>query len=241
MNDFTQVKPHMTPEVKRGVVMWVVKAVIGLLFMAVLLFLCAGRWDWLWGWVFIGLFAVVSAVHVIIMIPVNPALLVERSKGLREAGAKGWDRVVAGLAVGLLPLVAWILAGLDVRFGWSPPLPLALHLAGLVAFVLGWAIVLWATASNAFFSTTVRIQEGQTVQTGGPYRFVRHPGYAGGLLYQLATPFLLGSWWALLPMALAAPLFMLRITLEERLLRQELAGYRAYTDWVRYRLLPGLW
>jgi protein-S-isoprenylcysteine O-methyltransferase Ste14 len=134
-------------------------------------------------------------------------------------------------------------AGLDVRFGWSPPMSLALHLVGVLGFVLGWALVLWATASNAFFSTTVRIQQerGHTLQTGGPYQFVRHPGYAGGIIYQLATPLLLGSWWAFMPMLLSVPLYVARTTLEDRLLHDELDGYPAYARQVRFRLLPGVW
>jgi protein-S-isoprenylcysteine O-methyltransferase Ste14 len=102
-------------------------------------------------------------------------------------------------------------------------------------------LVLWATVSNAFFSTTVRIHKNHTVQTGGPYQFVRHPGYAGGMIYQLATPFLLGSWWALIPMVLSLPLFALRTAREDDLLQAELDGYKAYAQRTRYRLLPGIW
>jgi protein-S-isoprenylcysteine O-methyltransferase Ste14 len=70
---------------------------------------------------------------------------------------------------------------------------------------------------------------------------VRHPGYVAAILYQLATPFLLGSWWALIPMILAVPLYVLRTTLEDRTLENELDGYNEYAQEVRYRLLPGLW
>ncbi len=243
MNDSASVKKEMTPEVRRGVVAWVVKAFAGLLFFAVLLSLSAGRWDWVWAWVFVGLFAVVSTVHVLILIPTNPELLAERSKGLREEGSKSWDKIIAGFAVGLLPMASWIISGLDVRNEWSPPMSLVLHLGGVMGFALGWALVLWATASNASFSTTVRIQKerGHTVQTGGPYQFVRHPGYVGAILYQLATPFLLGSWWALIPMILSVPLFVLRTALEDKTLHEELPGYAEYAQQTRYRLLPGVW
>jgi protein-S-isoprenylcysteine O-methyltransferase Ste14 len=242
MSDIAAVNQKMTPEVKRGFVSWIVKALAGLPFFAAILFLSAGRWDWGWGWVFIGLFAIAAIVHVLVLIP-NPALLAERSKGLREEGAPTWDKFITGFAAGLLPMIAWIMAGLDVRFGWSAQMSLALHLGGTAVFALGWAIILWATASNAFFSTTVRIQKerGHTVQTDGPYRFVRHPGYVGALLYQLATPFLLGSWWALLPMILTVPLFIVRTALEDKMLHAELDGYREYATRVRYRLLPGGW
>ena len=242
MNDTASIQQETTSEVRQGALLWIVKAIVGLPFLAAILFLSAGRWDWGWGWVFIGLFVLAAVVQVLVLLP-DPALLAERAKGLREKNAPTWDKLITGLAAGLLPLIAWIVAGLDIRFGWSPPMSPTLHLGGTVVFVLGWAVILWATVSNAFFSTTVRIQKerGHTVQTGGPYQFVRHPGYVGGLLYQLSTPFLLGSWWALGPMILTVPLFIIRTVLEDRLLVNELAGYRAYAARVRYRLLPGAW
>jgi protein-S-isoprenylcysteine O-methyltransferase Ste14 len=243
LNDNASVKQKMTTEVRRGVVSWVVKAVVGLLFFAALLSLSVGRWNWVWAWVFVGLFAAASIAHVLILIPTNPELLAERSRGIREEGAKSWDRFIASFAAGLLPMVSWIISGLDVHFEWSPPMSLALHIGGVIGFALGWAIVLWATASNAFFSTTVRIQKerGHTVQTGGPYQFVRHPGYVGAILYQLATPFLLGSWWALVPMVLSVPFYFVRTVLEDKTLHDELDGYKEYAERVRYRLLPGVW
>jgi protein-S-isoprenylcysteine O-methyltransferase Ste14 len=231
-----------TPEVRRGAIVWIVKALAGLAFFALLLGLCAGRWSWLWGWVFIGLLAAASVANALILIPTNPALLAERSRGLREEGARGWDRAITGLAAGALPLASWIVAALDVRYGWSAPVSLGLHLGGLAAVALGWGVVLWATASNAHFSTTVHVHgEGHTVQTGGPYRIVRHPGYVGAIVYQVGAPLLLGSWWALVPAALSVPLFVLRTWLEDRTLQEELAGYREYAGRVRYRLLPGVW
>ncbi len=233
----------ISPAARRGIMTWIAKAGVGLVLFALVLFLPAGRWDWGWGWLFLGLFAAAGAANVILLGRINPALLAERSKGLREKGAKGWDQVVTGLAVGLLPLLSWLVAALDERFDWSPALPLGLHLAGMVSFGLGWGVVLWAMASNAFFTTTVRIQKerGHTVQTGGPYRWVRHPGYLGAIIYQLATPFLLGSWWSLLPMLPAVALLVLRTAWEDRLLRAELEGYPAYARRVRCRLVPGVW
>jgi protein-S-isoprenylcysteine O-methyltransferase Ste14 len=89
----------------------------------------------------------------------------------------------------------------------------------------------------------VRIQtdRGQTVVSDGPYRYVRHPGYASSLLAMLAIPLALGSWWALIPAALVGALYVLRTALEDRTLQAELPGYRDYAEHVRYRLLPGVW
>jgi protein-S-isoprenylcysteine O-methyltransferase Ste14 len=231
---------NMTPEVKRGVVSWILKAIAGLIFFAVILFPIAGRWDWGWGWVFIGLFTLASIVHVFILIPTNPALLAQRSRGLREEGATKTDKFLTGMGAGLMPMLSWIVAALDVRFGWSA-MSLPLYLVGVIGFILGWVFILWATASNAFFSTTVRIQSGHTVQTGGPYQFVRHPGYVGAILYQLTTPFLLGSWWAFIPTILSVPFLAVRTALEDNMLHHELDGYQEYAQDVRYRLLPGVW
>jgi protein-S-isoprenylcysteine O-methyltransferase Ste14 len=109
--------------------------------------------------------------------------------------------------------------------------------------VLGYALFLWAMASNAFFAEGVRIQQerGHTVAAGGPYRYVRHPGYVGAILSQAATPFLLGSAWALIPSVASAALYVVRTYLEDQALRQELPGYEAYAQRTRYRLLPGVW
>jgi protein-S-isoprenylcysteine O-methyltransferase Ste14 len=233
----------MTPEVRRGVVAWVAKAILGVVFFGLLLFLSAGTLRWQWGWVFVGLFTLVSVVNVWLLLPTNPALLADRSRGIRS-GTKDWDKVITAFAAGLLPMAAWVLSGLDKRFGWSSPgMSTTLHVAGAICFVLGWAMLLWATASNAYFSVTVRIQDerGHTVQTGGPYQYVRHPGYVGAIVYQLATPLLLGSWWALIPMAITLPLYVLRTALEDRTLREELPGYAEYAEQTRYRLLPGVW
>jgi protein-S-isoprenylcysteine O-methyltransferase Ste14 len=231
----------MTPEVRRGVVSWIVKAIVGLIFIAAMLFFIAGRWDWTWGWVFIGLFALASIANVLILIPTNPALLAQRARGLREEGATKTDKFLTGIGAGLLPFIAFIIAALDVRFTWSASMSSALHIVGAVGFGLGWVLILWATYSNAFFATTVRVQTGHTVQTGGPYQFVRHPGYVGGILYQLATPFLLGSWWVFIPMILSVPFLVVRTALEDKMLHHELDDYKAYAADVRYRLLPGLW
>jgi protein-S-isoprenylcysteine O-methyltransferase Ste14 len=101
----------------------------------------------------------------------------------------------------------------------------------------------WALSSNAFFVATVRIQadRGQTVVSGGPYRYVRHPGYLGSILLHLGVPFLLGSLWALIPGFVAVLVMVVRTALEDRTLRAELSGYEEYAERVRYRLLPGVW
>jgi protein-S-isoprenylcysteine O-methyltransferase Ste14 len=233
----------MTPDVKRRIVSWIVQAALGFVGYSAILFLSAGRLDWVWGWVFLGLLAAILISHVLILVPINPELLAERSKGILQEDAKGWDKWIAMFAAGMGTGVSWIVASLDVRFEWSASVPLALHIGGLVGSILGWALFMWAMGANAFFSEAVRIQEerGHTVQTGGPYRFVRHPGYVGAILALLAMPLLLGSLWALIPAGLAAIGYVVRTALEDRTLQEELDGYKEYTQQTRYRLLPGIW
>ena len=161
----------MSPAIRRGVITWFAKALLGMPLGGILLFGVAGTALWPWGWVFyvLGLLAVFS--HGLVLLRVNPALLAERSKSLREQGAPTWDRVLVVLGAGILPYVSWIVSALDFRFGWSGDIPLAVRLAAVTAWVLAWVWILWATVANRFFTTTVRIQPGHHVQTGGPYRY----------------------------------------------------------------------
>ena len=229
-------------EVRRGIVKWIAQAAVGVVGYAAVIFISAGTLYWVWGWALVIVLAVVLIAHPLILIPINPELLAERQRGMRDEGVKMWDQRITMLSGGLMFLL-WIVAGLDYRWGWSPPLPAAVHLAGLLFVVVGYGLFLWAMASNAFFSEGVRIQteRGHTVASGGPYRYVRHPGYVGVIVVHTATPFLLGSLWALIPGLLLAGLFVLRTHLEDKTLTAELPGYKAYTQETPYRLLPGLW
>lgn len=235
-------KQEISPQVQRGIMKWIVQAVLGLVGYGLILFFAVGRVDWIWGWAQLIILAAFLAAHPLLLVPINPELLLERQKGFRDEGVKPWDKWVAGLAAGaILPM--WVVAGLDVRFDWTGSIPTTLHLGGLLANVLGYALFLWAMVSNAYFAEGVRIQEerGHRVATDGPYRYVRHPGYAGAILSGIATPFLLGSLWALILAVISAGLYVLRTALEDRTLVGELPGYREYAEQTRFRLLPGIW
>ncbi len=233
---------QMSPETRRAIVKWIVQSALGMVAYGVLLFLSAGTVRWLWGWVLLASVTAFLAAHPILLIPINPELLAEREKGSLDRPVKTWDKWTTMLA-GLAMVVAWVVAGLDVRFDWTGPVAPAWHLAGLVLTILGYALFLWAMVSNAFFAEGVRVQteRGHTVATGGPYRYVRHPGYVGAIVGQLATPLVLGSLVAVPPSLLFAALYILRTALEDRTLQQELPGYREYAQRTRYRLVPGLW
>jgi protein-S-isoprenylcysteine O-methyltransferase Ste14 len=214
---------------------------MGSLITAAILFGAAGRLDWVMGWVLVGVYLIWTAATALTIIPTNPEMLAERT-GPKE-GTKSWDLAIMSI-VGVAELVKYVVARLDMRHGWSPQMPLALQLAGVVVAVLGQDVLLvWSMAANAFFSQTVRIQEelGHTVVTGGPYRYVRHPGYVGSFLFQISTPLILGLLWTFIPSRLVALLTIVRTALEDKTLHEELDGYRDYAAQVRYRLLPGVW
>ncbi len=219
---------------------YAIRETLGLLVMGVALFWSAGRVDWWPAWAALAVMAAWITATAIVIIRSNPALLAERL-GPRK-GAKPWDTAIMSL-LGLIQLGRYIVAGLDQRYGWTGGLPAAAQIAALALCVLGYALVVWATASNTFFSQIVRIQSerGHAVATGGPYHYVRHPAYAGAILYELAVPVLLASWPALIASGLNVLLLILRTALEDRTLQAELAGYADYARQVRYRLLPGIW
>ncbi|HCW51334.1 MAG TPA: isoprenylcysteine carboxyl methyltransferase [Clostridiales bacterium] len=218
-------------------------AIIMLVLPAVILFGSSGRLNWGMAWVYIGMTTAFTIGSRIIMFRKNPALIAERAQFLDKRDAKPWDKTLMPLVAIIGPTVMLIVAGLDERFGWSPNLPLALQVAALVITALGYLLGVWAIVVNKFFSAVVRIQRerGHTVVTSGPYRYVRHPGYAGGIVANFAMPLMLDSLWALVPAVLVNCLLIVRTALEDRTLQEELEGYRDYAGRVLYRLLPGVW
>ncbi len=215
---------------------------IALSFVAIagILFLAAGRLDWVWAWMFLGISLVSVMINGAFMLRHSPATIAERA----QLGAmQRWDKVVSSLWAATQYLALPLVAGLDLRFGWSPALNTGWHVLGVLVFTAGLIFSGWAMLSNAYFSTVVRIQHdrGHTVCRTGPYRVVRHPGYAGFMLQSLSIPVLLGSWWALPFGIVAVALMTIRTRFEDRLLHAELDGYQDYARDVRYRLVPGVW
>ncbi len=129
------------------------------------------------------------------------------------------------------------------RHNWSSEFPIWLNVIGLILISLGYAFAAWALAENRFFSSVVRIQtdRGHTVCDSGPYRFVRHPGYAGNILALFGIVLALGSVWTLIPAAVASIIAVIRIVLEDQTLQEELPGYRDYARRVGYRLIPWIY
>ncbi|MGE3820757.1 MAG: isoprenylcysteine carboxylmethyltransferase family protein [Isosphaeraceae bacterium] len=204
--------------------------------LVALLFGSAGRWDLPWFWALVG----VHATGLFLMgLVIDPELRRERLKP--GPGAK--DAFIRKL---LLPFLFAhvIVAGLDVgRFGWSGSTSWPSHAAGLGFYALGLGLSVWAMATNRFFSPVVRHQteRGHHVVSSGPYRLVRHPGYAGLILSAFSGGVAMGSWWSLAPLLPILWILIWRIRMEERFLREKLDGYDSYADRVRYRLCPGVW
>ena len=211
----------------------------GILAYAAVLFLIAGRTDWWQAWAYLAIWLATLASMMVIMHARHPDLIAARTR--RHADTKTFDRIILAF-YSPLPLILVLTAGLDKRFGWSD-MPSTWSIGGLVLLLLGILPSAWALAANPHFEATVRIQKdrGHRVISSGPYRYVRHPGYLSVVLTSVATAFLLGSFWALVPAAAITALLSLRTALEDRTLRRELSGYEEYADRVRYRLIPGLW
>jgi protein-S-isoprenylcysteine O-methyltransferase Ste14 len=209
------------------------------LVFAVLLFVAAGTLDWKQGWVYLIYTLLAEIATLIVLAKRAPGTLAQR--GTQHAGVKGFDRVFAASWVALA-LVTPLVAGLDKRLAWSS-MPGAALYGGAVLLAAGEAVGTWAMVENEHFEQFVRIQADRAhrVVTTGPYKIVRHPGYAGAVLGALATPLMLCSWWTLVPAGAVAVLFAVRTELEDRTLCKELEGYEAYSQRTRYRLLPGIW
>jgi len=208
--------------------------------MAALLFIPAGDAGWAMGWAVLAVYlGGLLATNLLVSLR-NPGLARERLH--IPPSAKKWDRTLTTLA-NLSIFLMLPAAGLNRRCGWPPEVDLALQWSFLAVYLLGYTLFGWAMLSNRFFSSQVRIQadRGHVVESGGPYRFVRHPGYLGAVVTLLSIPLALGSVWAAVFGVISAGLYILRTALEDKTLLQELPGYREYARVVRYRLLPLIW
>ena len=227
-----KIKPHM-----------LLGLIVFLLYTPLVLFLSSGQLDWWMAWLYSLLSVVLSLGSRVVMARKHPDLVAERASYREAQGVKEWDKKLVPLVAQVGPFIMLLVAGLDKRFGWSAPLNLQISMIALAVAILGYAFSTWAILENRYFSSVVRIQteRGHTVCSSGPYRYVRHPGYAGSLIWYLMTPLILGSLWAYIPTLFVVVLTVLRTHLEDITLQAELAGYQEYTRRTRYRLVPGIW
>ena len=214
-------------------------AVLGLVVFGLLLFLPAGTFDYWQAWAFIGVFIVTSIGPSIYLAVKDPAALERRM----QAGPGAETRTVQKVIVSAIFAVfggLMVFSALDHRFGWSS-VPPAVSLAGDVVVAIGLGFALVVVIQNSYAAANVRVESGQQVVTTGLYGFVRHPMYVGTLILTIGTPLALGSWWGLLFLVPGVVVLVFRILDEEKLLRQDLAGYDEYAEDVRYRLIPHVW
>lgn len=218
----------------------IIKTVVTVLFAFAVVFVPAGTLNWPEAWVFLLLYFVFVTAALIWMKKNAPGLLKERMS--KKKDTKSWDKkFFTAYSIFLIALL--IVPGLDaVRFGWSE-VPLFVRVLGFLGFIPAMGFAFWAMKENAFASDTVRIQKerGHTVCTTGPYRYVRHPMYVGVILFLLCFPIALGSFYTFIPAFINTALFILRTSLEDKTLQEELPGYKEYAQEVRYRLFPGVW
>jgi protein-S-isoprenylcysteine O-methyltransferase Ste14 len=213
------------------------QVVLQVVLFAILLFVSSGQIEWIWAWIYLCIYVLVIIINAFIL----PADLIEE-RGKSKENVKKWDKIIMTLnifpALGIL-----VVAGLDYRLNWSSSIADWIHVSALFLMILGQAFFSWSMISNHFFSTAVRLQfdRSHQVATRGPYKYVRHPGYVGFIILNLATPLVLGSLWALIPATILTMLFIIRTALEDRTLINELDGYIEYSQKVRYRLIPLIW
>jgi protein-S-isoprenylcysteine O-methyltransferase Ste14 len=222
------------------------RVIIQLLFIIVLIpflpLLISWHWDWWEAWVY-AIFSILGfVVSRTLAARRHPDLIAERAHFMQHENTKPWDNILAPL-IGLGGGSVLLVAGLDARLDWSNGFSLPVKILALVMILAGYALGSLALIENRFFSGTVRIQteRGHQVVSSGPYRWMRHPGYAGALLTYLATPLFLDSGWVFLPTVFITILLVIRTAMEDRTLQNEFPGYAEYTRRVQYRLLPGIW
>ena len=219
-----------------------VRLAIVLLVVPLAPMIISGAWDWWEAWAYAVLNILGFIISRVLAARRNPDILAERARSMELQDAKPWDKILSpALAFGGLLIL--IVAGADKGFGWSTPFSLNLKITALVVIFLSYVFASWALVENKFFSGVVRIQtdRGHHVVTTGPYRIVRHPGYAGALWTYLAMPILFDSLWAFIPSLLLAGVLVLRTSLEDSTLQAELSGSKEFTQKTRHRLFPGIW
>jgi protein-S-isoprenylcysteine O-methyltransferase Ste14 len=220
----------------------ILRLVIVLVVFPLIPMIISGVWDWWEAWAYAILSILGFIISRVLAARRHPDIIAERARSMEMQGVKSWDIILAPLlAFGSLLILA--VAGADKSFGWTSPFTLNAKLVALLVIILGFALGSWALIENRFFSGVVRIQTDRDhrVVTTGPYRFIRHPGYAGALWTYLAMPILLDTLWAFIPAVLLIGILVLRTSLEDHTLQAELPGYAEYAQRTRYRLFPGIW
>ena len=214
----------------------ITKFLLGVLLVGLLIFLPAGTFDYIQGWILMAILFVPMFGAGIVMMIKNPGLLASR---LDAKEKRGKQSIVVKLS-GLMFLCGFIVAGLGVRFDWYM-LPMPVSIIGATLFIIAYILYAEVLRENTYLSRTIEVQEGQKLIDTGLYGIVRHPMYAVTLLLFLSMPIVLGSLWAFLIFLTYPFIIAARIKDEEKLLEEELEGYREYKEKVKYRMIPFVW
>lgn len=214
-----------------------IRVVFSLGLMFVMLFQSAGRWDYWHGWVF---FLLWTYLILFTWLIIPSELLQERTKP--GPGTKEWDYIFF-ILFSLLYITPYIAVLDGGRYHWTGNFPLWVNVLAFIIIFIGSSLWILSLRKNRFFSSTVRIQKerGHYVIDKGPYAFIRHPGYAGAIIFYFGTAIALNSLWALIPAGLLTIVFIIRTYLEDVTLQKELPGYADYAARVKYRLFPRIW
>ena len=221
---------------KKLFVQAIVKFLAGVVLVGALLFIPAGSFAYWQAWLFLGILFIPMFVAGLIMMAKNPELLRKRLNAKEEESEQ---KLVLALS-GLMFIAAFVVAGLNYRFGWLP-LPVWVPIVGAVLFLLAYVLYAEVLCENTYLSRTIEVQEGQKVIDTGLYGIVRHPMYMSTLLLFLAMPVVLGSLISLAIMLLYIPIIALRMRNEEKVLEEGLEGYREYKTRVKHKVIPFIW
>jgi protein-S-isoprenylcysteine O-methyltransferase Ste14 len=216
------------------------KGLLSTFFFSAILFICAGRINYIQGWIYFST-TIISTLMNFFFIQNNIELIIERSKP--GTGTKSWDKLLLGLSA-IVFIVIIVLAGFDSgRYYWSVQLHWSIYALGSVITISGQLIFITARSQNKFFSTVMRIQKEKehSVCRTGLYKTIRHPGYLGMSVSLFAIPLITGSLWSFIPATIAILLLLIRTSLEDKTLINELEGYLQYTQETRYKLIPYIW
>ena len=212
------------------------KFLIGLIIICMLLFIPAGTLDYPNGWLFIALLFIPMFFAGIIMLFKSPDLLRRRLNAKEEED----EQKTVILLSGIIFLLAFILAGLNFRFGWFK-LPTIVIIIASVIFLLAYIMYAEVLRENEYLSRTVEVSENQKVVDSGLYGIVRHPMYTSTIFLFLSMPLVLDSIFSFVVMLVYPIIIIFRIRNEEKVLENELIGYKEYKEKVRYKLIPYIW
>ena len=231
-------------KLQKSGIRYIIKTYLTILIQAIIFFIASGTIFVFIGWVFYGMYVISSSVNLILLYKINPELLNLRVK--MQKGTKSWDKIIVHTCT-VINFLYPLLTGLDIgRFHWTTldaTTLLIFFISGTILWIISVILGNWAMISNKHFESSVRIQteRDHKVINIGPYKHVRHPGYASVVTLYLAIPLVLGSFISFIPSGLYILLFMIRTYLEDNTLIKELKGYAEYSQEVKYRILPGIW